>query len=91
MLCSIALTVYFASHSIRQAVVTTLACSLLLQIGYFGSVLFLVWRPSRRGQRTEHFGSCKAVGCQPPDYDGMSNDASEMPQLRDSRCGFLRK
>ncbi|WP_245494478.1 MULTISPECIES: exopolysaccharide production repressor protein [unclassified Mesorhizobium] len=32
--------VYFALDSLRLAVVTTLACSLLLQACYFGSVLF---------------------------------------------------
>ncbi|MER9732460.1 exopolysaccharide production repressor protein [Mesorhizobium sp. M0217] len=37
---------------------TTLACSLLLQLAYFVSVLFLIW-DSRAGQRAEHFGSCK--------------------------------
>ncbi|MER9064106.1 exopolysaccharide production repressor protein [Mesorhizobium sp. M0698] len=37
------MTVYFASHSIRTVVVTTLACSLLLQLAYFASVLFLIW------------------------------------------------
>ncbi|MER9677086.1 exopolysaccharide production repressor protein [Mesorhizobium sp. M0208] len=44
VLCSTALTVYFASHSIGTVVVTTLACSLLLQLAYFGSVLVLIWR-----------------------------------------------
>ncbi|WP_246505827.1 exopolysaccharide production repressor protein [Mesorhizobium silamurunense] len=61
-LCSNALTVYFASHSIRLAVFTTLACSLLLQVAYFASVLFLIWRSSRAGERAEHFGSYKEVG-----------------------------
>ncbi|UVK35700.1 exopolysaccharide production repressor protein (plasmid) [Mesorhizobium sp. AR10] len=72
VLCSNALTVYFASHSIRLVVVTTLACSLLLQVGYFASVFFLIWRSgcaSRAGQRTEHFGSCKEVRSQPADHD----------------------
>lgn len=46
VLCCNAVTVYFASQSIRLAVVTTLACSLLLQMVYFGSVLFLLWRSS---------------------------------------------
>ncbi|WP_287161879.1 exopolysaccharide production repressor protein [Mesorhizobium sp.] len=32
--------VYVALDSLRLAVVTKLACSLLLQAGYFGSVLF---------------------------------------------------
>ncbi|MFC0804844.1 exopolysaccharide production repressor protein [Ensifer sp. P24N7] len=65
VLCSNALSVYFASHSIRTVVVTTLACSLLLQVGYFASVLFLIWRSSRAsraGQMAEHFGSCKEIG-----------------------------
>ncbi|TIU60853.1 MAG: exopolysaccharide repressor protein, partial [Mesorhizobium sp.] len=39
VLCSNAITVYLASHSIPLAVVATLACSLLLQVVYFGSVL----------------------------------------------------
>ncbi|WP_245445991.1 exopolysaccharide production repressor protein [Mesorhizobium kowhaii] len=46
VLTATAVTVYFASQSIRLAVVTTLACLLLLQMVYFGSVVFLVWRSS---------------------------------------------
>ncbi|MER8944251.1 exopolysaccharide production repressor protein [Mesorhizobium sp. M0915] len=84
MLCSTALIVYFASHSIGTVVVTTLACSLLLQLAYFASVLFLIRRSgcvSRAGQRAEHFDSCKEVGCQGPDYDEVRNESSEVPQL----------
>ncbi|MFC3320510.1 exopolysaccharide production repressor protein [Mesorhizobium cantuariense] len=53
VLCSNAVIVYFASHSVRLAIVTTLACSLLLQMVYFASVLFLVWRSSacRAGEK----------------------------------------
>ncbi|WP_287322555.1 exopolysaccharide production repressor protein [Mesorhizobium sp.] len=40
LLCSNASMVYFALDSLRLAVVTTLACSLLLQACYFGRVLF---------------------------------------------------
>lgn len=84
VLCSNALTVYFALHSIRLVVVTTLACSLLLQLAYFASVLFLVWRSgcaSRAGERTEHFGSCKEVRSQPADHDEVRTDSSDVPQL----------
>lgn len=84
VLCSIALTVYFASHSIRLAVVTALACSLLLQLAYFGSVLVLVWRSCcgrEAGQWAEHFGSCKDVGSQLPDEDEVRNEPSDVPQL----------
>ncbi|WP_352972076.1 exopolysaccharide production repressor protein [Mesorhizobium sp. M0954] len=83
-LCSNALIVCFASHSIRTVIVTTLACSLLLQLAYFVSVLFLIWRSgcdSRAGQRAEHFGRCKEVGYQGPDYDEVRNESSEVPQL----------
>ncbi|MER9368427.1 exopolysaccharide production repressor protein [Mesorhizobium sp. M0518] len=83
MLCSTALTVYFASHSIGTVVVTTLTCSLLLQLAYFASVLFLIWRSgcvSRAGQRAEHFCSCKEGGCQPPDHDEVTNESADLLQ-----------
>ncbi|WP_280736434.1 exopolysaccharide production repressor protein [Sinorhizobium numidicum] len=50
LLCTNAIAVYFASHSIRRLIVSTLAFSLLLQLAYFGSVLFLLWR----ARRAEH-------------------------------------
>ncbi|WP_404295601.1 exopolysaccharide production repressor protein (plasmid) [Microvirga sp. RSM25] len=33
--------VCFVPHAIRTVIVTTVACALLLQVGYFGSVLLL--------------------------------------------------
>ncbi len=83
VLCSTALTVYFASHSIRLAVVTTLACSLLLQLAYFASVLFLIWRSgfaNRAGKMAEHFGSCKEVGSQAPDHGEVTNESADVLQ-----------
>lgn len=83
VLCSNALIVYFASHSIRTVAVTTLACSLLLQLAYFASVLFMIWRSgwvSPAGQRAEHFGSCKEVGSQPPDHDEVRNESAALLQ-----------
>ncbi|ESY90535.1 hypothetical protein X738_30170 [Mesorhizobium sp. LNHC209A00] len=83
VLCSTALAVYFASHSIGTVVVTTLACSLLLQLAYFASVLFLIWRSgcvSRAGQRAEHFGSCKDVASEPPDLDEATNESADLLQ-----------
>ncbi|MGX9147574.1 exopolysaccharide production repressor protein [Mesorhizobium sp. 128a] len=53
-----ALIVYLVSHSIRAVVVKTLSCALLLQAGYFASVLFLIWRsgrPGRAAQKAKHF------------------------------------
>ncbi|MER9243661.1 exopolysaccharide production repressor protein [Mesorhizobium sp. M0633] len=83
VLCSTALTVYFASHSIGTVVVTTLTCSLLLQLAYLASVLFLIWRSGcvgRAGQRPEHFGSCEDVGCQSPDHDEVTSDSADSLQ-----------
>ncbi|MER8759070.1 exopolysaccharide production repressor protein [Mesorhizobium sp. M0976] len=82
VLCSTALTVYFASHSIGTVVVTTLACSLLLQLAYFASVLFLVWRSgcvSRASQRAGHLDSCKKVVSE-PDLDEVTNKSADLLQ-----------
>ncbi|MCW1750247.1 MULTISPECIES: exopolysaccharide production repressor protein [Rhizobium] len=60
--------VYLVWHSISRAIVTTLSGSLLLQVGYFGGLLFLVWRSGcaeRRAQRAQH---CHRVRYQSQDY-----------------------
>ncbi|WP_352732545.1 exopolysaccharide production repressor protein [Mesorhizobium australicum] len=80
VLCSTALTAYFASHSIGTVVVTTLTCSLLLQLAYFASVLFLIWRSdwaSRDGRMAEHLS--KEVGSQPPDHEEVTNGSADLP------------
>ncbi|MER8383863.1 exopolysaccharide production repressor protein [Mesorhizobium sp. M1399] len=82
VLCSNALIVYFASHCIRTVVVTTLACSLLLQLAYFASVLFLIWRSgcvNRAGQRAAYFGSCKEVVSE-PHVDEVTNESANLLQ-----------
>ncbi|ESY79345.1 hypothetical protein X740_16315 [Mesorhizobium sp. LNHC221B00] len=83
VLCSTALTVYFASHSVGTVVVTTLACSLLLQVAYFAGVLFLIWRSgcaNRAGEMAEHFGSSKDLGFQPPDHDELTSESADLLQ-----------
>ncbi|WP_352733722.1 exopolysaccharide production repressor protein [Mesorhizobium sp. M0276] len=83
VLCTTALTVYFACYSISKVVVTMLACSLLLQLAYFVSVLLLIWRSglvSRAGQRAEDFGSCKEIGSEPPDLDEVTNESADLLQ-----------
>nr|WP_245181581.1 exopolysaccharide production repressor protein [Sinorhizobium mexicanum] len=67
-MCNNALAVYFLSLSIRKVVVTTFVSWLLLQVAYFGSVLFLVWRSScaqRGAQRAVH---CQKVRYQSQEY-----------------------
>lgn len=82
VLCGTALTVYFASHSVGTVVVTTLTCSLLLQLAYFASVLFLIWQSgcvSRAGERPEHFDS-KEVGSEPPDLYEVTDESADLLQ-----------
>ncbi|RWC00154.1 MAG: exopolysaccharide repressor protein [Mesorhizobium sp.] len=74
VLCSNASMVYFASHWTRVAVVTTLACSLLLQAGYLDTVLFLIWRSNRaRGTRHmgQHVNGSREARYQSPDSDQL--------------------
>lgn len=69
--------VYFASHWTHVAVVTTLACSLLLQAGYLDTVLFLIWRSSRaRGTRHmgQHVNGSREARYQSPDSDQLRNE-----------------
>ncbi|AMX98891.1 exopolysaccharide production repressor protein [Mesorhizobium ciceri] len=82
VLCGNAVTVYFASDSIRLAVFTTLALWLVLQVAYFGSVLFLIWRSSGvRGEQTaELFGRSQKARFRPPDNDDVRNERSDLRQ-----------
>ncbi|WP_136617658.1 MULTISPECIES: exopolysaccharide production repressor protein [Mesorhizobium] len=83
VLCGNAATVYFASQSIRLTVVATLACSLLLQMVYFASVLFLIWRSSRAGkagQGAEFFDRSQEARYQSPDDDEGRNETQDVPQ-----------
>ncbi|PBB95637.1 exopolysaccharide production repressor protein [Mesorhizobium sp. WSM3862] len=82
VLCGNAVTVYFGSHSFHLAVITTLGCSLLLQLGYFASVLFLIWRSScagKAGQGAELFDSAQEVRYQARDDEHM-NETQDGPQ-----------
>lgn len=39
-----AIATYFLTHSLSITLIETLICAILLQIGYFAGVLFLVWK-----------------------------------------------
>lgn len=70
-MCASLLGTYVVSQSIRRAMVATLGIWLLLQVAYFASVLFLVWRSScapKVGQRAERFGNFQKVPCQPQEH-----------------------
>ncbi|WP_245314452.1 exopolysaccharide production repressor protein [Sinorhizobium alkalisoli] len=56
VLCADLLAVYFVSHSIRKVIITALGISVLLQVAYFGSVLFFVWRAKSTRRAVERAG-----------------------------------
>ncbi|MBB3610095.1 exopolysaccharide production repressor protein [Rhizobium sp. BK602] len=39
-----AVATYFLTHSLSVTLIETLICAILLQIGYFAGVVFLVWK-----------------------------------------------
>ncbi|KAA3448036.1 hypothetical protein C7I87_24165 [Mesorhizobium sp. SARCC-RB16n] len=68
-----ALAVYLISFSICAVVVMTLSCALLLQAGYFASVLFLIWRsscPGRVAQKAKYFDGHHEDWGQSPTFSG---------------------
>ncbi|MEF2070633.1 exopolysaccharide production repressor protein [Consotaella aegiceratis] len=42
-----AAVIYFLNGSIWTTVIETAVCAVLIQVGYFASVLFMVWRSGR--------------------------------------------
>ncbi|AGB73591.1 hypothetical protein RHSP_83287 [Rhizobium freirei PRF 81] len=68
VMCFSLLGAYFVSHSIRRAMVTTVDIWLLLQVAYFASVLFLIWRAScalKRSQRVLRFDDLEEMRYRP--------------------------
>ncbi|AYG76872.1 exopolysaccharide production repressor protein [Rhizobium sp. CCGE532] len=68
VMCVSLLGTYFVSHSIRRAMVTTLEIWLLLQVVYFASVLFLIWRAScasKRSRRVLRFDDLEEMRYRP--------------------------
>ncbi|WP_245322531.1 exopolysaccharide production repressor protein [Mesorhizobium sp. WSM3882] len=62
--------------------ITTLGSSLLLQLGYFASVLFLIWRSSSAGkarQGAELFDRSQEVRYRSRDDEHM-NETQDVPQ-----------
>ncbi|MDH6230347.1 exopolysaccharide production repressor protein [Mesorhizobium soli] len=63
VLVAFAITTYIATHSLWTTFIQTVICAVLLQIGYFLAVLFLVWREGRKPKDAAvEPGSAKATG-----------------------------
>ncbi|PRD42545.1 exopolysaccharide production repressor protein exox [Phyllobacterium phragmitis] len=48
VLIAFAVTTYMMTHSFWMTVIQTLICAVVIQIGYFGAILFLVMREKSR-------------------------------------------
>jgi exopolysaccharide production repressor protein len=62
-----AIATYFLSHSLTTALVETAICAILLQIGYFAGVLFLVRKAER--VRREALSDSNGLGAVPTRND----------------------
>ncbi|HXV30443.1 MAG TPA: exopolysaccharide production repressor protein [Sinorhizobium sp.] len=51
-LTAFAIATYFLTGSLATAAIQTLICAVLIQVGYFIAVLFLVWKEAR--ERRKH-------------------------------------
>jgi exopolysaccharide production repressor protein len=65
-----AIATYAMNGSFWSTVLQTIICAVLLQVGYFFGVLFLVWKAARDGREAEINASRSA---QPGDVDGSSS------------------
>lgn len=73
-LAAFAITTYVATQSVWTTLVWTLACAVLIQVGYFATVLILVWGSPRRRD-----GGGKAPEDQGIQASAKSGESSEGP------------
>ena len=75
-----AVTTYFITHSISTALIDTLICGVLIQLGYFIAVLFLVWRTP-----TGQAGNDSAVKSEPTRANMAGKPARRLSNTSRSR------
>jgi len=62
VLIAFAITTYMITQSLWATIVQTLICAVVIQIGYFGVVLFLVLREKPRTSERKPSGNNEATG-----------------------------
>ena len=50
-LAAFAVATYYLNGSLASSAIQTLICAVLIQVGYFVAVLFLVWKEARERRR----------------------------------------
>jgi exopolysaccharide production repressor protein len=60
LLCAFAVATYLITGSVWTTLIDTVICAVLVQVGYFAIVLYLVWRTPRRTQPERGAGAREA-------------------------------
>lgn len=75
-----AITTYVITQSLWTAFVQTLICAVLLQIGYFAAVLFLVWRSADKPKDEERAAKVEVLQ-ELPKEDQPAGKVSQLPGM----------
>jgi exopolysaccharide production repressor protein len=81
-----AITTYVITQSLWTTFVQTLICAVLLQIGYFAAVLFLVWRSADKAKDEGSAATDEALQNLPKE-DHPAGEVSQLPGV--PRSGHL--
>ena len=73
-----AITTYVITQSLWTTFIQTLICAVLLQIGYFAAVLFLVWRSADKPKDEETAAKADALQNLPKE-DQPAGKVSQLP------------
>lgn len=78
-----AVTSYALTQSLWAAFVQTVICAILIQVGYFAAVLFMVWRSDGRRKGTGK--ASETASDQPKAEDPAAAKAGQLPGIPRSR------
>ncbi|ASY59644.1 exopolysaccharide production repressor protein [Sinorhizobium sp. CCBAU 05631] len=81
-LAAFAIATYFLTGSLASTAIQTLLCAVLIQIGYFLAVLFLVWKEARERRKL-------SPGKLPADATNDEKQANKVPLRRLNRPGHF--
>jgi exopolysaccharide production repressor protein len=82
-----AITTYVVTQSLWTTFIQTMICAVLLQIGYFAAVLFLVWRSAGRGRLKKARQRMKLCKARRPKTSRQARSAG----CRASRARIIRE
>lgn len=78
VLLAFALVTFFVTQSVWTTFIQTLICAVLLQVGYFIAVLFLVWRSGHEDKASSEDASASQNGV---DSAQTSANVGRLPKI----------